>query len=101
MAGLGQADAPPLAVERVVQELERITDHANGESFDVKRERPGSNITGYVVRREFRGLNSADRQKNLRTFLVDRFGPESTEIGLVLTFTPEEFDDWLEDARGL
>jgi len=101
MAGLGQADAPHLDVDRVIQELERITDHANGESFDVKRERPGSNITGYIVRRDFRGLNSADRQKSLRTFFLERFGPETTEIGLVLTFTPEEFDDWLEDARSL
>jgi hypothetical protein len=101
MAGLGQTDAPHLDVDRVIHELERITDHANGESFDVRRERPGSNITGYVVRRDFRGLNSADRQKNLRTFLDERFGPETSEIGLVLTFTPEEFDDWLEDARSL
>ena len=101
MAGLGQADAAHLDVNRVIQELERVTDHANGESFDVKRERPGSNITGYVVRREFRGLNSADRQKSLRTFFVERFGAKTTEIGLVLTFTPEEFDDWLEDARSL
>lgn len=99
MAGLGQTDASHLDVNRVIQELEGVIDHANGESFDVKRERPGSNITGYVVRREFRGLNTADRQKNLRTFLVEKFGPESTDIGLVLTFTPEEFEDWLEDAR--
>jgi len=99
MAGLGQTDASHLDVNRVIQELEKVTDHANGETFDVKRERPGSNITGYVVRRDFRGINSADRQKNFRTYLEDRFGTESAEIGLVLTFTPEEFDDWLEDAR--
>ncbi len=98
MAGLGQTDASHLDVKRVIKELEKVTDQANGESFDVKRERPGSNITGYVVRRDFRGLNSAERQKNLRTFLIERFGPETTDIGLILTFTPEEFDDWLEDA---
>ena len=101
MAGLGQTDASHLDVNRVIKELERITDHTSGESFDVKRERPGANITGYIGRRDFRGLNSADRQKNLRTFFVEQFGPESTEIGLVLTFTPDEFADWLEDARSL
>ena len=99
MAGLGQTDAAHLDVNRVIQELDRVTDHANGETFDVKRERPGSNITGYVVRREFRGLNSADRQGSLRSFFIEHFGSESVDIGLVLAFTPEEFDDWLEDAK--
>ena len=82
---------------RVRDELDAHTDRGAGETFDLRRERIDSNITGYVVRTEFRGVVAATRQRWLSDFFKDRFGPEARQIGLVLAFTPEEFEDYLED----
>ena len=50
-------------------------------------------FTGTVVRRDFRGLAVPDRQKIVWDFLRGEFGEEAVEISLVLTYTPEEWNE--------
>jgi len=68
-----------------------------GEVYEVRREFPDSGITGFLVRKDWRGADFPERQRELHDFLEERFGAESGDVSLILTFTPEEYAEWAED----
>lgn len=97
MADILETEEPTLTKERVREALERVSAREQGETYDIMDGFSGGALTGYVVRTEFRGVSAAKRQQWLNEFFEDRFGSQARQIGLVLTFTPEEFEGWLED----
>ena len=97
MANTLNTEAEILSVEKVRAVLEQATDRDSGETFDVVSGFTGSGPTGYVVRNDFRGITAAERYRWLSEFFEREFGTQARGIGLVLTFTPEEFEGWLED----
>jgi hypothetical protein len=48
-------------------------------------------FTGHIVRRDFRRLSISARQKKVWEAIRSKFGPEASEVSLVLTFAPEEW----------
>jgi hypothetical protein len=60
---------------------------------------PGSRLTGYVAHPAFRGLSVRERQALLWNGdtqwegLNRLFGDEATQIGVIFTYSLEEFDD--------
>ncbi len=50
-------------------------------------------FVGDVVHHEFRGLNVPERQKRIWDLLDERFGEESQRVSLVLTYSPEEWEE--------
>lgn len=92
-------EATPLSVERLSRVLDKIVDRSAGETFEIRRDFPDGNITGYIVRRAFDGIRTAERQADLWNYLREELGPDSVDVGLILAFSPEEFSDWLEDAK--
>lgn len=97
MARLEQPEPPTLGIDQVRATLEAHTLPDANAVFDLRREKVGSNIVGYVVRPEFRDLPVAERQKWLHGLFDRQFGAEATQIGLMLAFTPEEYAEFLED----
>lgn len=100
MADTLNTEAEPLNVESVRKALEQVTDRGAGETFDIVSGFSGSGPTGYVVRNDFRGVIAAERYRWLSRFFEREFRDRAGQIGLVLTFTPEEFEGWLEDREG-
>ena len=79
--------------------MERAIARHQGESFDFLEGLPGSGLSAYVVRNGFRDVTAAERQRWLAELFEEEFGTRSRQIGLVLTFTPEEFEGWFEDQE--
>ena len=51
---------------------------------------PGQKIAGSVVWDGFAGLDHVDRQHLVRQALQAALGPEIQQVGILLTYTPEE-----------
>ncbi len=100
MADILEIDEPTLTKERVREALERVTTREHGKTFDILDGFSGGGSTGYVVRTEFRGVSAAKRQQWPSDFFGHEFDGQARQIGLVLTFTPEEFEGWLEEGMG-
>ena len=83
--------------ERAHRIMEPHFNREEGETFDLYPGIPGYGLTGYVVRTAFRDVPSIERLEWVDEFIARTFGDEADQIGLVLTFTPEEFDGYLED----
>jgi hypothetical protein len=88
-----------LDIERVREQLQTLVNPAWGERFELRREFSDGGITGYLVRKNWRGVAIPVRQKELGDWLKDRFGDLSSDVSLILTFTPEEFAPWYEDRE--
>ena len=50
-------------------------------------------FVGHVVHHEFRGLSVPERQKRIWDLLRERFGDQSQEVSLVLTYSPDEWEE--------
>ena len=49
--------------------------------------------TGHVVHRDFRGVSIPDRQRIAWEVLRRRFGEDSQQVSLVLTYSPAEWEE--------
>ena len=59
--------------------------------IDVKIEvLPGGRISGFVVWAGFAGLDQVDRQNQIRTVLREKLGTDAQQVGVLLTYTPDE-----------
>lgn len=94
---LEETESPTLDLARVRAALEAHTRPDTGAVFDLRREKEDSRIVGYVVRPEFRDTPVAERQKWMHQLFDRQFGESSSQIGLMLAFTPEEYAEFLED----
>jgi hypothetical protein len=86
-----------LDLDQLRTELEAYIGADMNERFEVRRERPDSGITGFLVRKEWLGVSAYERQRQLLQFLEGRFGSAADDVSLILTFTPEEYAEWSED----
>ena len=73
-------------VERVKQCLE---DAFEGIKLDLEQF-PEGRINGSAVWSGFGGLDQVDRQQQLRAALRSELGAEATQVGVILTYTPDE-----------
>lgn len=53
---------------------------------------PGGRISGFVVWAGFIGMDQVDRQTKVRDALRLGLGEEAQEVGVLLTYTPDEMD---------
>jgi hypothetical protein len=84
-------------LERLREQLEKLVKTDSNERFEVRRERLDGGVTGYLVRKDWRGVSPSQRQRQLSEFLEEHFGAAAADVSLILTFTPEEYEAWAED----
>ncbi|MDO8587380.1 MAG: hypothetical protein Q7T82_10095 [Armatimonadota bacterium] len=51
---------------------------------------PDGRISGSVVWEGFTGLDQVDRQDKLRSVLREKLGADAQQVGVLLTYTPDE-----------
>lgn len=54
---------------------------------------PSGRISGSVVWEYFNGCDDAERQRMIRDVLQRQLGQDSTTVGVLLTYTPEELEE--------
>jgi acid stress-induced BolA-like protein IbaG/YrbA len=63
-------------------------------------ERFGRRVSGSVIDDKFFGMDDLKRQKAIRVALEMELGKDSTgQVGMILAFTPDEWDMPLEGTR--
>ena len=58
---------------------------------------PSDSYSGYLIRADFRGQITSERQKRIWSTLREKFGENSQEVSLILAFSPEEWEEIQED----
>lgn len=53
---------------------------------------PDGRISGSVVWAGFTGLDEVDRQDKIRTVLRQELGADAQQVGVLLTYTPDELE---------
>ena len=53
---------------------------------------PDGRISGSVVWEGFAGLDQVDRQNKIRTLLRQKLGADAQQVGVLLTYTPDELN---------
>ncbi len=54
---------------------------------------PDGRISGSVVWAGFAELDHVDRQKKIRELLLEKLGAEAQQVGVLLTYTPDEIKE--------
>ena len=71
-------------------------EHGNTSSFEY--DTGIQRFVGHVICRDFRGVSISQRQKQVFATIEEQFAEEAQLVSLVLTFTPEEWDEVNEEA---
>ena len=80
----------PVTVE-ALQALFPKSDYGDFSSFEF--DNAIGKFVGHVVHHEFRGLAVPERQERIWKLFRETFGEEANEISLVLTYSPEEWEE--------
>ena len=81
----------PLTVEQLVAAFPR--NEEKGEFAAFEYDAGIQRFVGEVVSQEFSGMTVAERQGHVWDVLKDKFGDEAESISLVLTLSPEEWEE--------
>ena len=69
-----------------------------GNNCDFEFDESIGKFVGHIINRQFRGLTIANRQEQVWETIRHAFGEEASQVSLVLTFTPEEWDEVGDEA---
>lgn len=84
------------------EELQKaLEERLPGADVQIERNASSGKISGYFVHDSFRGQSHVFRQQQLWEFLRQTFGPRSVEVGMIFTYTPEEFDSLAEGEEAV
>lgn len=86
-------------MEQLIESLKaQLTGHFQGAELQISPVSGGDRLSGYMTWEEFEGVPQRERQRDLWQFL--RNLPEQTQrqISSILTLTPGERDNYLENA---
>ena len=81
----------PLTVKRLEAAFPQKNEIGDFASFEY--DEGIGRFVGDVVNHEFRGVTVSERQRWVWDRLREAFGEESQEVSLILTYSPEEWEE--------
>ena len=77
--------------------IEVLKEELHAKDAEFHLERWDNRASGRIISRVFKGMGDSDRQSAILDALERRFGPQGYRlIGMLLAFTPDEWDMKLE-----